>query len=197
MCYEMKNRERLDWCLLRAGHKFLGYSNATAPCRAEIIRQIAEKIGVPVPVTKREGYQLLREKFPNVVPQLPGSGKTKIRTIDRRGRVHFHRKKKRDKGTVCKASTSTSVRVQSDDFLASYEWRRLRMIVLTKRGAKCECCGASPTDGVTVINVDHIKPRRKFPELALTESNLQVLCGVCNHGKGNWDETDWRHDRRS
>jgi 5-methylcytosine-specific restriction endonuclease McrA len=45
-----------------------------------------------------------------------------------------------------------------------------------------------------VINVDHIKPRRKYPELALTESNLQVLCGTCNHGKGSWDETDWRRN---
>jgi 5-methylcytosine-specific restriction endonuclease McrA len=84
--------------------------------------------------------------------------------------------------------------VASDDFLLSFEWRQLRMVVLKKRGARCECCGASPADGVTVINVDHIKPRRDFPELALDESNLQILCGVCNHGKGNWDQTDWRSD---
>jgi len=82
--------------------------------------------------------------------------------------------------------------VQSEEFLRSGEWRRLRMLVIKKRGARCECCGATPKDGVTVINVDHIKPRRDFPELALSESNLQVLCAVCNHGKGNWDKTDWR-----
>lgn len=82
----------------------------------------------------------------------------------------------------------------SDAFLLSAEWRRLRMLVITKRGARCECCGASPKDGVTVINVDHIKPRRLFPQLALVESNLQILCAVCNHGKGNWDQTDWRRD---
>ncbi len=84
--------------------------------------------------------------------------------------------------------------VISDAFLLSAEWRRLRMLVITKRGARCECCGASPKDGVTVINVDHIKPRRNFPQLALVESNLQILCAVCNHGKGNWDQTDWRRD---
>jgi 5-methylcytosine-specific restriction endonuclease McrA len=81
---------------------------------------------------------------------------------------------------------------QKDDFLQTYEWRRLRMVVLTKRGNRCECCGASPSDGHTVLNVDHIKPRKLFPNLALDESNLQVLCAVCNHGKGNWDQTDWR-----
>lgn len=77
------------------------------------------------------------------------------------------------------------------EFLATYEWRALRMKVLKRYGTRCQCCGATPADGVR-MHVDHIKPRRDFPELALEESNLQVLCEVCNHGKGNWDRTDWR-----
>jgi hypothetical protein len=79
----------------------------------------------------------------------------------------------------------------TDDFLDSYPWRRMRMAVLARYGARCQCCGATPADGVR-MHVDHIKPRRLFPKLALEESNLQVLCEVCNHGKGNWDTTDWR-----
>jgi 5-methylcytosine-specific restriction endonuclease McrA len=78
-----------------------------------------------------------------------------------------------------------------DDFLQSYEWRRVRMEALKKYGTRCQCCGATPADGVK-MNVDHIKPRKLFPQLALDISNLQVLCEVCNHGKGNWDMTDWR-----
>jgi hypothetical protein len=81
--------------------------------------------------------------------------------------------------------------VASDAFLASYEWRRVRMMALKTYGPRCMCCGATPADGA-VMNVDHIKPRLKFPKLALTLSNLQILCGPCNHGKGNWDMTDWR-----
>lgn len=81
--------------------------------------------------------------------------------------------------------------VNSDEFLASYEWRKLRMKVLEKFGARCQCCGRSRADGIS-IHVDHIKPRRKYPELALEFDNLQVLCNECNHGKGNWSETDWR-----
>ena len=84
------------------------------------------------------------------------------------------------------------VTVQRDAFLESYEWRRMRMEVIKERGARCECCGATPADGRTVINVDHIQPRRLRPDLALDKSNLQVLCHDCNHGKGNWDQTDWR-----
>jgi 5-methylcytosine-specific restriction endonuclease McrA len=88
---------------------------------------------------------------------------------------------------------SGRVDVRSADFLQSYEWRVLRMQALKLHGPRCQCCGATPADGV-VMNVDHIKPRRLFPELALTLDNLQILCGPCNHGKSNWDQTDWRQE---
>lgn len=45
-----------------------------------------------------------------------------------------------------------------------------------------------------VLNVNHIKPRRRFPELALDPKNLQVLCGDCNHEKGNRCTVDWRRE---
>lgn len=78
-----------------------------------------------------------------------------------------------------------------DYFLMCREWRVIRMRVLERDGAKCACCGRTAAHGV-VMNVDHIKPRIRHPELALSESNLQVLCNECNHGKGNKFETDWR-----
>jgi 5-methylcytosine-specific restriction endonuclease McrA len=83
------------------------------------------------------------------------------------------------------------VDVRSDDFLRTFEWRRLRMQALKLHGPQCQCCGATPATGA-VMNVDHIKPRRLFPDLAMSLDNLQILCDVCNHGKGNWDMTDWR-----
>lgn len=82
----------------------------------------------------------------------------------------------------------------SNEFLSSYEWRKIRMEALKKHGRRCQCCGASPANGA-VLNVDHIKPRLEYPHLALELSNLQVLCHDCNHGKGNWDKTDWRRMR--
>ena len=66
------------------------------------------------------------------------------------------------------------------------------MQALKKYGARCMCCGATPAGGA-VMNVDHIKPRKLFPDLALDINNLQILCHDCNHGKGNWDQTDWRN----
>jgi len=84
-----------------------------------------------------------------------------------------------------------SLNVTGDAFLSSYEWRKIRLVILKKYGRKCQCCGATPASGA-IMNVDHIKPRKIYPELALTESNLQILCHECNHGKGNWDMTDFR-----
>ena len=70
-------------------------------------------------------------------------------------------------------------------------WRSLRFQVLRDRGAKCELCGQGRSATVS-LHVDHIKPRSKYPHLALEYSNLQVLCSDCNLGKGNRDETDFR-----
>jgi hypothetical protein len=78
-----------------------------------------------------------------------------------------------------------------DSFLHTREWKAVRYMALKRSKGHCECCGRSPSDGA-VMNVDHIKSRRDHPELALTVSNLQVLCSWCNHGKGADDSTDWR-----
>ena len=78
------------------------------------------------------------------------------------------------------------------DFYKSDSWRILRYEALRLHGGKCQLCGATRADGVR-IHVDHIKPRSKYPELALQLSNLQLLCEPCNMGKSNYDDTDWRN----
>jgi hypothetical protein len=77
------------------------------------------------------------------------------------------------------------------DFYESREWLDLRYRVLQKSGGSCKLCGCRATSE-NPIHVDHIKPRSKHPELALAESNLQILCKSCNLGKSNKDATDWR-----
>lgn len=76
-------------------------------------------------------------------------------------------------------------------FYHTVEWKRLRYIVLVRDGSKCVCCGLTPADGA-VMNVDHIKPVWKYPELMRDLSNLRVLCASCNWGKGGLDEIDWK-----
>jgi 5-methylcytosine-specific restriction endonuclease McrA len=80
----------------------------------------------------------------------------------------------------------------SREFLGSYEWAQVRyQVLLTYRDRACMACGRGPKPGVW-LNVDHIKPRATHPHLALGISNCQILCNLCNKGKGNWDSTDWR-----
>ena len=90
-----------------------------------------------------------------------------------------------------KVATNQSKIDWTKDFYASFEWRKLRLQILRRYGRKCLCCGRSPEDGA-VMHVDHIKPLRIYPELKLEPANLQVLCEMCNHGKGNWCEDDFR-----
>lgn len=69
--------------------------------------------------------------------------------------------------------------VLSEDFYASIEWRNLRQKVLKNDPNLCSLCGKNYD-----LEVDHIRPRSKFPNLALRIDNLQILCKSCNTSKG-------------
>ena len=71
------------------------------------------------------------------------------------------------------------------------EWERIRYQVLCRDKFKCLACGASWKNGA-VLQVDHIKPRSIYPELALAIDNLQTLCKPCNIGKSNLFDHDHR-----
>jgi 5-methylcytosine-specific restriction endonuclease McrA len=77
-----------------------------------------------------------------------------------------------------------ALRQASDGFLDSQPWRELRLLAIERYGLVCLCCGRENSRRFP-INVDHVKPRKFFPELALDIENLQVLCGPCNKRKGN------------
>ena len=79
----------------------------------------------------------------------------------------------------------------ADGIYDSREWLDLRYRVLQKSGGSCILCGCRANE-TNPLHVDHIQPRSLRPELALVESNLQVLCKNCNLGKSNRDNTDWR-----
>jgi hypothetical protein len=73
--------------------------------------------------------------------------------------------------------------VETERFYASAEWKNARQVVIRDQGSVCKKCGKSIRNQLNVT-VDHIKPRKKFPSLALELSNLQVLCRSCNSAKG-------------
>lgn len=140
-------------------------------------------------------FQALGETMPSHPFVTKADRKHKAKVAKKAAKVRALAEKLKDAALEAKnqkvSRVSVAGNVDSDDFLRSFEWRRVRMMALKKYGARCQCCGASPATGA-VMNVDHIKPRKLFPALALDVDNLQVLCHECNHGKGNWDMTDWR-----
>lgn len=74
------------------------------------------------------------------------------------------------------------------EFYESKKWLSLRKIVLKIYGRQCMKCFTASA----IIQVDHIKPRSKFPLLELELTNMQVLCKRCNKEKSNLHETDYR-----
>lgn len=83
-----------------------------------------------------------------------------------------------------------SVIVDGDRFYKSKEWKEMRLRVLTERQRICsnpECLNRGDIDAegkLIIWHVDHILPRSKYPEYALEEENLRVLCSACNMRKG-------------
>lgn len=94
----------------------------------------------------------------------------------------------RDGATITEqANAIIAERRRFHKFYDTREWLDARYDALKRSTGKCELCGREDR-----LHVDHIKPRSKYPELELEPSNLQVLCDMCNLGKSNRDESDWR-----
>lgn len=63
-------------------------------------------------------------------------------------------------------------------FYLSKEWRRARAYVFTRDGGLCVKCGDI---GEIVHHKEHLTPENiSNPEIALGESNLELLCRECH-----------------
>jgi len=78
----------------------------------------------------------------------------------------------------------------SDDFYQSKKWKRLRERVLLKWPNVCMKCKSKED-----LCVDHVRPRSIFPSLALSFSNMGILCKSCNEKKSARIEPDYRPKR--
>jgi len=79
------------------------------------------------------------------------------------------------------------------DFYDTWEWKEARFAALKRHGRQCQCCGWTPGSSAgNYLVVDHIKPLRLHPQLALDPDNHQVLCNDCNMGKSFKHHDDFR-----
>lgn len=67
---------------------------------------------------------------------------------------------------------------KGDPFYMSDAWRKARFRVLHRDNFKCVLCQIKLES--KDLQVDHIKPRKEFPHLALELSNLRTLCRRCH-----------------
>ena len=90
-------------------------------------------------------------------------------------------------------SDSALLLARSKGFYDSVEWKALRRQVRARDGGVCVLCGSTEHP-----QVDHIKPRHRYPHLALDPDNCQVLCRSCNSSKGARNtpiRTNWLNPR--
>lgn len=62
-------------------------------------------------------------------------------------------------------------------FERSPEWKRVREEFWSHNERVCSVCGGEADQ------IDHIKPKSRYPELALEMSNLRPICWPCNREK--------------
>ena len=76
-----------------------------------------------------------------------------------------------------------------DNFYKTPDWHRLRYKCMRRDNWMCCECGAY-CKGKNKAHVDHIKGRRKFPDLAMDLNNLQTLCTHCHNSHKKRDDLD-------
>lgn len=67
----------------------------------------------------------------------------------------------------------------------------IRAEVKQKHGMICAGCDCKIRFTLK-RHIDHIKPKKHYPELEFLYTNLQVLCQPCNAHKSAYDGDDWK-----
>lgn len=77
--------------------------------------------------------------------------------------------------------------------LTSERWKKFRNYIINRDGGLCQRCLIKY--GIfngNDLEVHHIKPRIKYPELIFEESNCITLCTTCNSQLGTAEELDFK-----
>lgn len=119
----------------------------------------------------------------------------KYKAKDQNGRDHLCKYKVKINGKIIEFESKVKSNKHAEKrhnnknkrFYDSKKWSTIRKKVFLIYDRKCMACGSTKE-----LQVDHIKPRSKFPELELDIYNLQILCKKCNFEKFNYNSIDYR-----
>ena len=76
--------------------------------------------------------------------------------------------------------SNTPVRFKSrqDAFIGQDSRRKLKIMLLARRGNKCESCGRQGDE--RTLELHHIKPIVERPDLAKDPDNIMLICTECH-----------------
>ncbi|QHE63105.1 HNH endonuclease [Rossellomorea vietnamensis] len=81
--------------------------------------------------------------------------------------------------------------------LTTRRWRKLRLNIIKRDNYHCQRCfikyGVINSEG-NQLQVHHIKPRIKYPELVFEETNCVTLCKRCNLELGTKEHLDFDYE---
>ncbi|WP_349346499.1 HNH endonuclease [Priestia megaterium] len=76
--------------------------------------------------------------------------------------------------------------------ITSSKWYKFRNRIVKRDGAHCQrCIRKYNLIRTSNLEVHHIKPRDKYPELVYEETNCVTLCKTCNLQLGTQEQLDF------
>lgn len=98
--------------------------------------------------------------------------------------------RKQEKNAYERAYNKRRAEVQKP--LKTARWHKLRRFIIHRDKGVCQrCLALCDVFNSKDLQVHHIKPRVKYPELIFDESNLITLCRTCNLELGVREELDF------
>ncbi|WLR53780.1 HNH endonuclease [Mesobacillus subterraneus] len=87
--------------------------------------------------------------------------------------------------------------IERNKVLTTTKWRKFRKRIIERDGGYCQRCLIKFNMVVTSnLQVHHIKPRIKFPDLTFVESNCVTLCALCNQQLGTREQLDFAFEAK-
>ncbi|MFY0762148.1 HNH endonuclease signature motif containing protein [Metabacillus dongyingensis] len=85
--------------------------------------------------------------------------------------------------------------IERNKDLVSSKWRKFRLRIIKRDGAHCQRCLIKYSTITTAnMQVHHIKPRIKYPDLTFEETNCVTLCQRCNLDIGIKEQLDFEFE---